>query len=129
MAKKRMFISFDADHDEFLRIALAGQAKHDDSPFDFADHSNKDRLAGDWKAKTRTKIKGCDLVAIVCGENTHTASGVSEELKMAQEEGVPYFLLKGYADKNCTWPKGVLGTDKMYQWTWPNLKALVGGGR
>src|SRR4051794_11016615 len=98
MAKRRLFISFDAEHDEFLRIALAGQAKHPDTPFDFSDHSNKDRLAGDWKAKTLTKIKGCDAVAVLCGENTHTASGVSAEIELAREAGVPYFLLQGYGD-------------------------------
>ena len=37
---------------------------------------------------------------VICGEHTHTATGVSHELEIAQEEDMPYFLLKGYADKN-----------------------------
>src|SRR4051812_10464036 len=48
MAKKRTFISFDYDNDQFLKEALVGQAKNADSPFDFADHSNKEHLTGDW---------------------------------------------------------------------------------
>src|SRR5260370_436558 len=109
-----MFISFDYDNDEILRTFLAAQAKLDDSPFEFADHSNKERLTGDWRAKTLTKIKGCDLVAIICGQNTHTAAGVSDEIELAREANVPYFLLKGYSDKTCTRPKAALMTDKMY---------------
>jgi hypothetical protein len=33
----RVFTAFDYDHDEFLRTALAGQAKHRDSPFEIRD--------------------------------------------------------------------------------------------
>ena len=46
--KKRVFISFDFDHDEGTKIMLAGQAKKPDSPFDFKDASVKDHLTGDW---------------------------------------------------------------------------------
>jgi hypothetical protein len=129
MAKKRVFISFDYDNDEFLKIALVGQADNEDSPFDFADGSIKEALTGDWKKKAQTRIKGVDLVIVICGEKTHTATGVSAELTIAQEEGVPYFLLNGYADKTCTKPTAAKTSDKIYNWTWPNLKALVGGAR
>jgi hypothetical protein len=54
---------------------------------------------------------------------------VSEEIKMARAAGVPYFLLAGYADKTCTKPTAAAQDDKLYNWTWPNLKSLVGGGR
>jgi hypothetical protein len=66
---------------------------------------------------------------VICGEHTDTATGVSAELKIAQEEGVTYFLLQGYADKTCKKPKAAKDSDKMYKWTWDNLKKLVGGGR
>jgi hypothetical protein len=129
MAKKRAFISFDYDNDEFLKIALVGQARNDDSPFDFADHSNKEHLDGDWKAKTRSKIKGCDVMIVVCGEKTNTATGVAAELKMAQEEKVPYFLLWGYAGKTCVKPVTATANDKIYKWEWDLLKKLIGGAR
>jgi hypothetical protein len=41
MAKTRIFISFDYDHNEGAKIMLAGQAKLEDSPFDFKDASIK----------------------------------------------------------------------------------------
>jgi hypothetical protein len=129
MAKTKVFISFDYDHDEILKTFLVGQAKNEDSPFFLADWSIKEHIDENWKAKARTRIKSVDVVCVICGEHTDTATGVSAELKIAQEEGVAYFLLQGYADKTCKKPKAAKGSDQMYKWTWDNLKKLVGGGR
>jgi len=129
MEKKRVFISFDYDHDEILKTFLVGQAKHEDSPFELTDWSIKEELSGDWKKNARTRIKGVDIVAVICGEHTDTAAGVSAELGIAQEEDVSYFLLKGYSDKTCKKPNAAKSGDKMYNWTWDNLKILIGGGR
>jgi len=129
MSKKRVFISFDYDHDETLKTFLVGQSKHQDSPFELTDWSIKEPITGDWKAKARTRIKSVDIVAVICGEHTDTATGVSAELTIAQEENVSYFLLKGYSDKTCVKPKAAKSTDKLYNWTWENLKILIGGGR
>jgi len=128
-AKKRVFISFDADHDEGTKIMLAGQAKKADSPFDFKDASVKEPLTGDWKEKVRRRMDNIDLVIVLCGEHTDTASGVAAELIIAQEKNKEYFLLKAYADKTCTKPKSAKASDKMHDWTWPNLKKLIGDGR
>lgn len=122
--KKRTFISFDYDHDARLKDLLIGQAKNDDSPFEITDMSIKEAIDNNWKAKARTRIKGCDVVAVICGERTDTATGVSAEVKIAQEENVPYFLLEGYSDKTCKKPLAA-SNSKMYSWTWNNLKALI----
>ncbi len=66
---------------------------------------------------------------VLCGEHTHLATGVSAELEIAQEESIPYFLLKGYSDKTCYKPRAAKTTDKMYDWTWDNLKLLIKGNR
>lgn len=129
MARKRAFISFDYDHDEGAKIMLAGQAKHPDSPFDFTDASVKEHLTGDWKDKIRRRMANIDVAIILCGQWTHLANGVAEELAIAREKGKPYFLLAAYADKVCTRPATSLASDKVYKWTWDNLKALVGGAR
>ena len=129
MAKKRTFISFDYDHDSDLKVLLVGQAKNSDSPFEITDMSIKETIDSNWKAKARTRIKGCDVVIVICGEKTDTAAGVSAELKIAQEEKVPYFLLKGRANKACVKPKAALSADNIYNWTWDNLKILINGGR
>ena len=129
MAKSRTFTSFDYDHDEDLRTMLVGQSKNPDSPFEMADWSIKEPMTGDWKAKVRTRIKKVDQVTVMCGEHTDTATGVSAELSIAQEEKKPYFLLKGRKNKTCKRPKSAKTSDKMYDWTWDNLKILIGGGR
>ena len=129
MAKTRVFISFDYDHDETLKTFLVGQGANEDSPFELADWSIKEPITGNWKAKARTRIKSVDVVAVICGHHTNAATGVSAELEIAQEEGVPYFLLQGYSSGNCLKPVAAKSSDKMYNWTWPNLKTLIGGGR
>lgn len=128
MAAHRVFISFDYDHDDDLKVMLVGQAKNDDSPFAIADWSIKEPSA-DWKAKARARIRAVDQVAVICGEYTHTAAGVAAELSIAQEEKKAYFLLHGRKNKTCTKPTTARTTDKIYDWTWDNLKALIGGGR
>ncbi|KFO67324.1 hypothetical protein ER57_11550 [Smithella sp. SCADC] len=127
--KKRVFISFDYDHDLDLKNLLVGQAKNEDSPFEIADFSIKEAISEDWKKKARTRIKGCDVVTVICGEHTDTASGVSAEVKIAQEESVDYFLLKGRSEKTCTKPKAAKSSDSIYKWPWDNLKKLIGGAR
>lgn len=129
MAIKRVFTSFDFDHDQDLRNLFIGQSKKSDSPFQMGDWSVKEPMTGNWKEKVRTRIKSIDLVCVICGEYTHTATGVSVELTIAQEENKPYFLLWGRSLKKCTKPKAAKDSDKIYKWTWDNLKALIGGSR
>lgn len=129
MAPKRSFISFDYDHDEDLRNLLAGQAKYLDSPFEIKDRSIKEPLTGDWQAKVRRRMDNVDCVIVICGEYTNTASGVAAELKIARDVGKPYFLLWGRSDKTCVEPTSALPSDKIYKWTWDNLKDLIGGAR
>jgi len=129
MAKKRAFISFDFEHDEDLRTLLAGQAQHPDTPFDIKDRSLKEPLTGDWKTKVRRRMDSIDIVIVICGEYTHTATGVASELTIAREENKPYFLLWGRSEKTCNKPTSALATDKVYKWTWDNLKALIEGAR
>ena len=129
MAKQRVFISFDYDHDEDIKTLLAGQAKLPDSPFDFTDASVKEHLTGDWKDKVKRRLGNCDQVIILCGEHTNSAHGVSAELEIVQDLEMTYFLLWGRSDKTCYKPTAAYNTDAIYNWTWPNLKSLIGGGR
>lgn len=129
MSKQRVFISFDYDHDSDIKTMLAGQAELKDSPFEFIDASVKEELSGDWKEKVKRRLKNCDQVIVLCGTSTNTATGVSAELKITQEINTPYFLLWGRSSKNCVKPTAALSTDKIYSWTWENLKSLIGGNR
>ena len=127
--KKRAFISFDFDHDEDIRDALVAQAKNPDSPFEIADWSVREPFTGNWKEKVRARIRRTDLSIVMCGEHTRKAEGVAAELTITREESNPYFLLKGRPDKTCTKPRTARPPDKIYKWTWENLKKLIAGER
>jgi hypothetical protein len=128
-AKQRVFISFDYHNDSAVKVMLAGQSSLPDSPFEFKDSSVTDHLTGDWKDKVRRRMDNIDIVIILCGQFTHTATGVAAELEIAREKSKPYFLLAAYSDKNCTKPTSATSQDKLYRWTWENLKTLIHGGR
>jgi response regulator RpfG family c-di-GMP phosphodiesterase len=129
MAQKRAFISFDIDNDLGTKTMLAGQAKLPDSPFEFKDNSVKAHLTGDWKDKVRRRMDNIDVVIVLCGTRTHTATGVAAELKIAKESNKPYFLLSAYPDKQCVKPTTASRSDKLYKWNWHNLKKLINGAR
>src|SRR2546428_11778087 len=96
----RVYVSFDYDNDEDLKILLLGQAKNADSPFEISDTSIREATS-DWKAKARARIQRSQVVAVICGMSTHKAAGVAAEVTIAQEEGKPYFLLQGRDGKTC----------------------------
>lgn len=127
MAKVKAFISFDYDNDKGIKELLVGQSRYPDTPFEISDWSVKEHLTGDWKEKVRQRIRKIDQVVILCGE--YKALGVNEEVKLAQEENKPYFLLKGYKNKKCVMPSNAKVSDEIYNWTWENLKILLNGGR
>lgn len=129
MSAPRVFVSFDFDHDEDLRNLLVGQARHSSSPFEVTDYSVREPETGDWEAKIRARIRLVSQVAVICGNHTDTATGVAAEVRIAREEGRPYFLLAGRASGVNKKPTTALGGDKMYEWTWENLKRLIAGAR
>jgi hypothetical protein len=123
LVKKKVFISFDFDNDEFLRNSFIGQAKNEGSPFDMEDWSVKEPWnQSEWKEKCLSKVKRCDLTIVMVGQNTSTCTGVQAEIKMAKEAGIPVYGIKGYKDKVCPSPDGL---DGYYSWTWPIVKSLV----
>ena len=126
---QRVFISFDFDHDEDLKNALVGQAKYPNSPFEIADWSVKEPFTGNWKAKVQERIKLTSVTAVICGHHTNTARGVDAEIQISRSLGKPYFLLNGRKDNNNKKPAAALSSDKVYNWTWDNLKALFAGKR
>lgn len=124
MEKQRVFISFDYDHDVDLKNLLIGQSKNPDSPFEIIDMSIKESILHNWQEYARFRIKRCDVVIVICGEHTDSAKGIDLEIKISNEENKPYYLLKGRADKLCLKPKSSRYYDKLWPWTWDNLKLL-----
>jgi len=121
--KKRAFISFDFDNDIQLKNLLSGQAKNSDTPFIFDDWSVKEPFPqSTWKSDVRTKIKQCDFLMVLIGQNTYQCSGVLEEIKIANEENIPTF---GIYEQNKIYyvPEGL--NKRFIAWTWPNITTAI----
>jgi hypothetical protein len=126
--KVPVYVSFDYDHDSDLKTLLIGQAANEDSPFNIADWSIKEP-SSDWKDKAGARIKRVEQVIVLCGEYTHTATGINAEIEIARDKEKPYFLLARRASGKNKKPTAALSADKIYDWTWDNLKTLIAGGR
>lgn len=122
--KKKVFISFDYDHDLSQKNLLVGQSLLEDSPFEISDVSIKQEETN-WEEKARRKIKNADVVIILCGFYTDTATGVDKELKIAREVGTKYYFLKAYNNKEAYKPKSAYSNEVIHDWTWSNLKLLL----
>ncbi len=119
--KKRIFISF-AVEDSNLRDFLVGQARNDNSPFEFVDMSVKEPWDSEWKTKCRTKIKSCDGLIAIVTQNTKKASGQLWEIKCAKEEFVPCRGIWGHNnDTNFNLPEE-LDDVTIVKWSWENIK-------
>lgn len=119
--KNRIFISF-AKEDIQLRDFLVGQARNDNSPFEFVDMSVKEPWDSSWKTNCRTKIKGCDGMLIIVTKNSKNANGQLWEISCAKEEGIPCRGIWGHADdKPASLPLELDGIRIVY-WTWDNIK-------
>src|SRR5687768_5338330 len=122
-SKYRIMISF-AIEDERLRDFLVAQGKNERTPFSFVDMSVKEPWSSEWKTNCRTRIKGCDGVIGIITNNTPKADGQLWELKCAEEEGIPVFLIYGHKDQRPTLPAQLSGR-QIYVWTWDNIAAFL----
>ena len=126
MAKK-VFISFDYDHDKNLYGNLVHQADQPDSPFTISDSSLQAPVVNEnWKRVARDRIERAELVIFICGENTHSARGVEAEMSITRAASKQYILLKGRRHTHCTRPKNASHWETMHPWTWHTLKQLIG---
>ena len=104
---------------------LVGQAKKEESPFEFVDMSVKEPWDEKWKTNCRTRIKGCDGVIALVSKNTHKAEGALWEVSCAKEEKVP---VRGIycttEDRPATLPTEFSGV-RVVSWTWDNIASFI----
>ena len=78
--------------------------------------------APSWEEEAEGRIKRSDQVIIVLGDKTHSASGVKKEVEMTRDNNVSIFQLQPQDES----PTPVANGGKVYDWTWDNLKKLLG---
>jgi hypothetical protein len=113
----RLFVSFDQEHDADLLARLEAQAAERDSGFEIAACSGALSVDDPWQELQRRHIREADLFVVLCGEHMDACRRVDAELRMAQEEGTPYFLLWGRREGMCKLPNTARKGEGMYSWT------------
>jgi hypothetical protein len=121
---KRIFVSF-AVEDKWARDYLVGQAKNDNSPFEFVDMSVKEPWDDSWKTRCRTRVKGCDGMIAMVSKNTTNASGQLWEIKCAKDEEVPIRGVYCTQDNRPATLPAELGGVRVVTWSWPNIKTFI----
>ena len=123
MADVRIFVSYDPEHDADLYTRLVEQSHTRGSGFVVAGGTESTSDPGDQRVRRR--IRAADEVVCVCGVLTAESPRASNELRIAQEESKPYFLLWGRRGHMCTRPMSAKATDSMYSWTEPILRNQI----
>jgi hypothetical protein len=119
---KKVFVSFDAPDDIFLKEAVIGQTKNRSTPFTARDKSiQKAQPQSKWEKMAEQKIKNSDLVVVMLGKQTHKAEGVKKEIELARKHKVPVVQVK---------PKGsdvkrVEDAGRLHNWTHENMEKLL----
>jgi hypothetical protein len=125
VADVRLFVSFDLENDADLRDRLAAEATRQASGFEVVARSEAGPVTDAWDTSVRRRMAGVDEVVVICGEHTERSLPVSAELRIAQEEKKPYFLLWGRRERMCTKPHAAKPSDGMYSWTWEILRGQI----
>jgi hypothetical protein len=125
MDKVRVFTSFDQENDQDLHDLLLAQSARLNAGFEIAARSEPETRTDPLDESLRRRIREVDEVIVICGEHTVGSTRVSAELRIAQEEQKPYFLLWGRREKMCTRPAGARPADAMYSWTWEILRNQI----
>ena len=117
MAKTKVFVSYDYEHDSNLKDTFVAQSKLQDSPFSINDVSIREPTPH-WQQKARSAIEGCNVFVVLLGDHTFQARGVIREVKMAIELNKKRFQLR----KKGQWPKSLRGAGEVVVWKWMNLQ-------
>jgi hypothetical protein len=125
MGNVRIFMSFDLANDQDLHDLLLEQSSRLNAGFEISARSEHGTPEEPSDDRVRRRIREADEMIVICGKHTAVAPCVSAELRIAQEEQKPYFLLWGRRESMCTRPAGARPADAMYSWTWDILRGQI----
>ena len=121
-----VYISFDIHHDRELYERLLDQSGT--AGFTVSNRSEGAFAAEIWDSRLRRRIRDADQMIVICGQHSDASQYMSDEIRIAQEEGIPYFLLWGRREVMCTKPAGAKNAEGMYNWTPANLQDQIAIG-
>ncbi|MFT3911057.1 MAG: TIR domain-containing protein [Ferruginibacter sp.] len=126
MADPRAFISFDFDNNKNEKELFAGQAKSSRTPFNIEDWSSKIHLPqSEWEKLINEKTNKCNMLIVLVGRKTYSATGVVKEISFAKSNNVPVFgVYVGGADTSTPLPDG-LPRNRTIAWEWVKIAAAI----
>lgn len=126
MSDPRAFISFDFDNNKTDKDLFAGQAKYSKTPFNIEDWSSKTHLPQrEWEDLIKAKINKCNMLIVLVGKNTYSATGVKKEISFAKENDVPVFgVYVGGANTETDLPDG-LQRNRTIAWDWGKIADAI----
>ena len=126
MANPRAFISFDFDNNLEERKLFVGQAKNSRTPTNIEDWSSKKKLPErQWEKLIEEKVKKCNLLIVLVGKKTYSATGVKKEIQFANSNNVPIFgIYVDEANSTSSLPSG-LTRNRTVKWKWDDVSNLI----
>jgi len=115
MNQIQVFVSFDVECDGELFEELRTQSSS--SGFAVSGGSERQSATDVSSEKVRRRIRDADQVIFICSEHTEASASMFAELRIAQQEQTPYFLLWGRPEIMCTKPLGAKTAEGMYFWS------------
>lgn len=126
MADPRAFISFDFDNNSNEKLLFAGQAKNSKTPFNIEDWSSKTSLPQkQWEAIIEEKINKCNMLIVLVGKKTSSATGVVKEITFSKSQNIPIFgVYVGGASSTSDLPTG-LQRNRTIDWDWGEIANAI----
>jgi hypothetical protein len=126
MANPRAFISFDFDNNKTEKDLFAGQAKHSRTPFNIEDWSSKTHLPQrEWERIINEKVNKCNMLIVLVGKKTYSATGVEKEISFAKENNVPVFGVYVDGANSSTYLPDGLQRNRIITWEWKTIADAV----
>ena len=125
MNQARVYVSFDIEHDRELFERLLAESERSSFSVQGRSELRLAFAADGWTNRVRRRILESDEMIVICGEHTAASQCMGAELRIAQEEHTPYFLLWGRRGSMCTKPLGAKSDEGMYKWTQENVENQV----
>lgn len=121
MARVGVFFSYEYDRDRELYGNFFAQAKKG-SRHAIRDYSlDKVHPPNDWKEKAENQIDQCNIVIVVIGQDTHTATGVEEEVEIAKRLGKRIFQIQPQKQNY----GGLNGAGEIIPWKWDKIDVKI----
>jgi hypothetical protein len=122
MSHPRAFISFDFENNKTEKDFFAGQAKNSRTPFNIEDWSSKTNLPQkEWEKIINEKVSKCNMLIVLVGKTSASASGIEKEIVFAKENKVPIFgVYVDGASYLTNLPEG-LARSRSVVWNWNHI--------